>query len=609
MRRAAAKLMTMGLLLPVGLSGQERRAAIGTVTGPDGQPLAAAEVVLAGAPFPAWCRTADVVRVVADAAGRFRADLLPSIAYSAWATGPVGGDGSHLAAPVSENAGVGRFLELRAQYRLARGRLQVQGLDAWQPLGALRVQVVPLAAARVPVPLALDGDGAADLPPLPSGSGSVQLLDAAGELLWEESIDFGGQRQLRLPRLQRLPARVFAADAPLAGAVVLQMIGMGGSRVPTAASLTGWRGGEVWRRIAATDAEGRAELLVPLDRDPMQRPPSRLLFAARAPGHTESVSGWYSGAIRDGAVIEKHDGELQFHLAALPVGEPGAAGRLRPLPGQPLAGTPLLLCGRQRLQVRKNSTTLLDRMFAGELQEDGSWSLPSMPAGFSGTLLVGPLPTPAGEPALAAAPVPWQPGAGAAADGAALQPFELQLVRPDGAPATGCPVLLMPVANGRLDLTGPGTQFLVDGSGAARLQLPPGNWFVYAGDDSTFQVAVIEVADRPVQQRLAMQPLLAVACRVLTRDGEPAAGATVRLSGSRVQAVSLEEPMRLLSALHTRITQQLIVGQQTDAAGLATLRLLPMPGRTWRVMATWRGRSSPEMAIDPDGGELTLQVK
>ena len=150
---ALAALVT--LVVVATAPAQERKPAFGRVVDGKGVPVAGASVELLGA-FPNLGEELapfDRLTVATDARGRWRAALLPGRVYSARASVIVAGpstaadDRPTLSATVSHVA-CGRSVDFTIDRRPLVRRLVVDGVEAWQQHGPLRVRVAPMPCGR-----------------------------------------------------------------------------------------------------------------------------------------------------------------------------------------------------------------------------------------------------------------------------------------------------------------------------------------------------------------------------------------------------------------------------------------------------------------------------
>src|SRR5690606_6091623 len=163
------------------LATAQRGPLVGEVRDANGEPIAGADVTLVGRPVP-WVPElgeADVVRVQSGQDGRFRASLLATTTYSAFAV--VERDGAWLASDVVDSVTAGALPVLRVYRPLPHRVLRVAGTEPWKARGPFRVRAS--SGGRVPfevtVPVGEDS-GLAELPPIaPDAHGSlnIDLLD------------------------------------------------------------------------------------------------------------------------------------------------------------------------------------------------------------------------------------------------------------------------------------------------------------------------------------------------------------------------------------------------------------------------------------------------
>ncbi len=109
----------------------DRGGVLGIVAGKGDRKQAGAEVVLISRPFPARVDVGelDVVRVISDANGRFRARCLRGRAYSAWATW-VDEAGAQWSTSIAEGVVPGPIVRLHRAFRSKPVEITIRGLGA-----------------------------------------------------------------------------------------------------------------------------------------------------------------------------------------------------------------------------------------------------------------------------------------------------------------------------------------------------------------------------------------------------------------------------------------------------------------------------------------------
>ncbi|GAB4148002.1 MAG: hypothetical protein Fur0037_16280 [Planctomycetota bacterium] len=584
----------------------ERRVAAGVVTGPDDRPLPFARVEFAGAPSPAWFwpDRVDLVTATADHRGLFRVRLLAGLPYSAWAVGPAGADGARAVSRVLEEACVGRFLELRARTVLPARNLVVRGLSAWgEPLS---VFVTPAALVPRAFPIAVDAGGRARLPPLPAAPLEIRVEDDGG-VLWsallpEPAPAKHGKADLEasLPPPREIPVIVLEDGKPAPGASIHQMVGRG-PLVPLMRVLAGRVELDGWRRAGVAGKDGRAVIRVPLEEDPFEKPPRDLWFLAR--GRGVGISGFYERAIyASGAKKDGRERLLPFHLAA-----PSELGCRVEVPVR--AGARVVLLAQERLPVPPNSAVFLWRTFSAGVGPGGECSFEFLPKGLQ------PLAAVLIEQPVGSEPLLWTPlPAGTLSlDPSNSETVTVEVSRPDGAPATGCSVHFLPAAKNVLSPNCPAVQVQLDGSGSARLRLAPGRWLMIAIDGEGCARAMVETGagrhGRPRTLRFGMQPLARIEGRVLTADGEPAVGASLRLVGTRVTGCAAAEEERLLLRLQYSINAKAFEETETDSRGRFVCRFLDLEGASHEIAASFGGILSGHQSVDDGDHDLEFVIR
>ena len=337
-----------GLALCAGLPAQLRHACIGRVVDAVDSPIAAADVTIASSP-DGGAAELDVVHARTDARGYFRADLVVSQAYRAWAIGPAGADGHCLVSEVEEGAAAGVVLELVALHRAAPRALTCSGADAWNGIGPPLLKWRPDAGSGCEIDVAARADGSFGLPPDPWCSSALELRTWDGELAGRtqvEPAEAAPKATFAPPRVQHL--RVTGASGnPIDGAEVAQRCGGSWRKVGVAdgagdclARLIDDGSRKQWFRVAAgsaaafltaelpRDARSAVDLRVPLQWGRSEVAASTIV-GVRA---DEIVSGALRGAIEDASgrrtssmclqfPVHVDDGKLRFDRLAVPLAD------------------------------------------------------------------------------------------------------------------------------------------------------------------------------------------------------------------------------------------------------------------------------------------------
>ena len=270
---------------------QERRAVAGKVVDLQQQPVANAVVTFSTALAPHTSMAApEVLTGKTDAAGAFRLELLAGHAYAAGAVGPRQPDGTSGVARWTEGVRAGQFVVLPLERAQRDVRFEVQGLAAWGTAAPQRLRVVPVHAPGVSLEAELQ-DGRAVLPPMPVDRLLVELCVGNGDVLASCDVaePIGGQAcvvVLPAPHALRLQVRDIAG-APLARVAIEQrtVLHRHGNGIVDDEC---WR--EAWRRVGATDAEGRLDAQVALAGCGWLQ-----VFRAHQPGLAQSLAAILGG--------------------------------------------------------------------------------------------------------------------------------------------------------------------------------------------------------------------------------------------------------------------------------------------------------------------------
>lgn len=498
---------------------QQRGAMTCTVRGPDGRPLAGAEVVCVQHGQPGQ-DGADRRRGRTGTDGSCALELLVGHGYWLWVIGPRGDDGQYLAAPPGEIAAAGRRLVVDTQLRLAPVRLDVRGAAEWlgDDLGggplALRLGVAPGVALGPDIPL--PGDGKVQLPPLPDTRFDAALVDGRGELVTSLPIDVAVAVVAQFPATRTFDVQVTDdAGHALPGAMVLRV----GQSVLPAADGRGSAHG--WSPVAAIcDAQGKARCRVAEG--------DLGLFAAMHDGHTAMVSGWHLGVRFENGHPRGRDADPSAPLTfALPASE---ASTLR-VRGDDVAALSVQFYDFRLLRAGRRSAPAL-LQFPAERRDDGSFAAAGPSTESSRVALVD---------LLRQLPVPQRTHVEVGATGraprlaeldlAALRTTRVQVLDATGAPVPGARVDVMELGRHH---SMPECDVHTDTDGRAELRLARAGYALHASTVDAYGMALAPL-DEEEPLRIVMQPMATVRLRVVDARGAPVAGARVEVTG-RVEA-------------------------------------------------------------------------
>ncbi|HIE69234.1 MAG TPA: hypothetical protein EYP98_03240, partial [Planctomycetes bacterium] len=150
----------LGVLLLAGLgTAQQRSPLFATVTGPDGKPLANAEVTCSSPPTPIAPWSEDVVVARTDARGRAQCNLAVGRVYVAWAVSSATQAGEHWVTASHNYVAAGRVVEMQALDKHGPRVVEVPGLVAWREVGATGVRWYPDLGECVGVDSVMPDDG------------------------------------------------------------------------------------------------------------------------------------------------------------------------------------------------------------------------------------------------------------------------------------------------------------------------------------------------------------------------------------------------------------------------------------------------------------------
>jgi hypothetical protein len=593
-------------MLLASLAAQVRHATIGNALGTDRQPLAGASVTFVAELQPGFALCPpDVVAVTADAQGRFRAELLPTLEYSAWCIGAARADGRRQISPAIEEVTAGTVCELRATSTATARKLRIDGVAPWAGVGPLSGRVLVVCGNTLALPVPIQADGTAELPPLPRENCWFDVLDAHGEVLQAFEVAAGNDDvPLRLWPPVEVPCKVVDAQGkPVAGAVLRQQTAMGS--LGDGYDLLGSRWRDEWRTLATTGADGAATLRVPAARNPFTPGDGELdlLFAAEKQGWLQSIGGWRSGGFfRDCKGCEPDNArELVFTLAT----KGGLGGQLLLGPQQPLTAHRVALFGSQQLAISPGAVMTFDRVCSATTDAEGRFAFPSLPPLTDAQLTVAPLPGAlpvTGHASTRAARVPGGFALGGIEMLSGTLPpvaldrlcnFTLQAVDKTDGPAANCRATMIPIVAGALALGAGNLHYRVDTAGRATIRVAPGRWLLFATDFEGYCAKVLEFGNDDQELRIAMQPMATMAGKLQLPDGVDATQARFAVRTYRSQGGGADnEVARLLQPRLFHINDVLVHHVKIERDGAFECHFIPAAGRSFGFLVTCDGRQA-----------------
>lgn len=308
--RLPLAVLVVSALVPA----QERVRILGSASGRDG-PWTGARVVLHSKATLPGLGEPDTIETRAGKNGRFRAHILPGRSYSAWARHA---DDAHRQTEIARHVVAGSLVRLQetSEKFFARLRLEAVGLDNWRGQVELRF-IDDLDRVH---PLELDEDGATMLGDV-AGSGRI-VVRRHGKVVYTHRVSFevevrraahelaGKKRSSatepenhpRLPNLFRSPLPPVGTERlvlPPPLRVRCTVVDRKSKKPIPGARVTYGDSGPTWTSpVATTDATGRAELWVPTFTDSwgQRRKYYNLRFVAQAKGFSLKRGGFASSA-------------------------------------------------------------------------------------------------------------------------------------------------------------------------------------------------------------------------------------------------------------------------------------------------------------------------
>ena len=586
-------------VLACSVAAQQLRPTFCQVVDEAGAAVVGAEVTLVGGQpgLSADLQEGHVVEVVTGKRGRVLARLRSGLCYAAWAKGPVV-DGQRASAAVVGYFAAGAVIELRCGAPAPTQTCRVTGADAWSDGARLRYVAAMNAIPGTERELEVGADGSFDAPGAPFDWFEVRSPD--GQPLWGARME----ARLELPPPQRVQVRaVDERGGPLAGAEVAHRVTPGISwRVDGLRSV----GQDRMRALGVTDAEGRCDVIVPYDGDPLQAPTQDLLLFVTAGDRPPVAGGVWGGRyyVSGHRVAEIKGGELRFDC-------PAVAPLYGAVPGAP-RGTVAHLSAICKLHLRRDSYLHDARVFTAEVESDGSFVFVDVPEELHSCRLS----------FVAPAGVDWQPPVYPPEARRALpadvvarldtqEPLDfgevsLQVIDATGGPARGAVALLSSAERRGVLLRDSLLRAPLDERGQARLRMQPGKWVVVVVTADGFGGEPLEVGAAGGAFEMRLQPLARTRVTLIDERDAPVVGARVQSRGTSTRGTN--DPVRsLLQGL--RVTTHAQWGAlRTDEQGRVEVPFVPVEGVRQRIELTWGDRRSEEVELEP-GGQVTARAR
>jgi hypothetical protein len=587
--RLARVATAIAAIAVAALAQQRSRPTFARVLDADGAPLRATVTFVGGHPHlsPAL-QDVHVTEVDSDERGRCIARLQPGLCYVAWAV-TAAEDGARARSMVEGYFAAGAMVELRCAAPAPAGSIELVGDDAWSQHGALRCFAVTSIPGTERELLRRE-DGTFEAPGAPFDRFEVRLPD--GQPLWQQRV----AARLELPPPRRVP--VLAVDEngdPLAGARVWHRVGR----------RTSWRvdglrsvGQDRMRLLGATGDDGRCEVVVPYDGDPLRDARENLLLFVES-GDRPAVAGgvWNHAFYVSDHKVPRIDGdELRFEC--FPV-EPLRGS----VPAAP-PGTVAHLAAICKLHLQRNSYLHDARVFTAEVQADGSFAFADVPTELHSCRLSFLPPAGSGWQ-----PPVYPPEASRAlpddvvarvgtADPIGFGGVELQVLDALGGPARGGVAFVSSADRSGVLLRDSLLRVPLDERGQASLRMQPGNWVVVVVTDEGFGGDRLEVGRTGGRLEMNLRPLARTTVTLRGADGRPVPGARVRSRGTTTRGTkdavgSIMQGLRATTRMHWQ-------GLRTDAEGRVVIPFVPVEGVRQRVELTWDGGRSEEFALAAD---------
>jgi len=337
-----------------------RRRLLGRCVAVDGKPWANAHVTLISEALGVSReeRLLDRVEVTSDARGRFRAKLLVGVPYAAWAV-TVAESGEYRASEIAEKVlGGGTLLlhEDASTHKLIR--IRVSGLEAWKASAPFSVSLYPYNSPFPSLPIELDGNSEAVLPPIPLPYCYVEIIAKDGRRLATAYVrPESGQPEDDAKPEEEAPADpvnvlgteidrsklgLVKAEVNRPYPVLFRIISRANQK-PLGGAVVQERYLRDNYTLGTSNEDGYAVLQIPMRRNGGVPAPVHLQYRVWAPGHALAhvyLQNPSFGKDRDVAQLIK-DNKPDM-IVKLPEGY-SVTGRLMLTPDKPAANTPILL--------------------------------------------------------------------------------------------------------------------------------------------------------------------------------------------------------------------------------------------------------------------------
>jgi hypothetical protein len=558
-----------GALLAGGAAAQARHPCLGTVVDADGKALGGAAVTLVWSPGDGAPGEFDVVQTSTDARGRFKADLVVSHAYSAWAIGPAAADGTRSVSEVTDRAAAGRVLELAAWHVQRPRRISCGGGDAWTNGAQPRLQLLPDARNSFAVALPEAKDSRVELPPTPWITAAIGLLDGEGRLVQlqplppeADHVAFAGMSEIDVKVVDE-------HDQPVAGAVIEHDvasnsgIGRGGDGMFTPASC--WR----WHVCATTAADGTARVRMP---DLPTQTGIRGWVRVTTPTGMQAFAPVLAGAEVKSPQLP--DGPLLVRAPHIDV----SAGRIAGIRADELGFAELTTEAEYSVP---RASYGLQLVLPVALRGDGAFSLSAAPVATSdASFLVHLLPRGAGAPRFAfVAPAKNAAQRLPQVDLASLRTWRVTAVDEHNNPLPGAEVALLPTSTARGG-RGEVHPLVLDHAGRTDVLLDATEWAIYASTGSAHALEFVDAGTGGGELRLQLQPLPTLRLCIIDADGKPVRGArAAAVSGAGFSGVLRGPRGWSKESIAVRIALHVATSVTSDRDGT-----LVLPVQDWRPM-------------------------
>ncbi|GEM_PF-6709271 len=480
----------------------------------------------------------DRVETTSDRRGRFRVDLLEGRIYSVYAWSK---QGAGRVSGVLANLSAGSSISLKETKPPLPPKVRILGLEEWRKVhGPLHFRVAVFLPPRLLLPIELEEDGIARLPPLPPEETRLEILDRNRNPLFSRSLALlvppkGSLPTIRLPAFEDL--RILALTDKEKKAVpdvrILHVV----SRVRFPEDSSGRSPFHLIREVGRTDSKGRCTVRIPWLTGPHKFTNQDFLVVAKgfAIGQGKTFSFLFSPGYRFRRPAKGREAELKVFL------QPSVELSTRVIDeqGEPIAKRTFHILCKGSFRMQNNSYSGIELPWIPiRSDEEGRirFTAPSMDSELA--LLLPPAENSRTPLRIRYLDFPKKAGGTIRLGDSTLEPLRRIRIRisgPEGLPVRGAKILVS-------RREGKGSSkvwklpfpraFVSDRKGVARLTLPSGSFDLIAWKKGKgYRILQEGLGDAVEAMDLSLEAFKRFTGRCLGPDGKPLAGVRIRITG------------------------------------------------------------------------------